>query len=160
MHRVISIVFIACVVAVLAASAQTILIDNEGKQTTIGKAEIAKLKRVTLKVSDHGVDTTFEGVSLFEVLKLGGVEFGESLRGSKRLSTFLLVEAADGYKAVYALPELDPGHTDRQVILADRRDGKDLAANALPFQIVAEGHKRAARWVRQVKTLRIMKAAP
>jgi hypothetical protein len=149
-------IIVGCL-AVAGVSAQTITIDNEGKQTTVSCAEIAKIKRVTLKMSDHGKDATFEGVPLVEVLKLGGVEFGEKLRG-KRLATFLLVEASDGYKAVYALPELDPEFTDKRVILADKRDGKDLPENARSFQIVVEGDKRPARWIRQVTKLRILQA--
>jgi hypothetical protein len=42
----------------------------------------------------------------------------------KRLTNCLLVEAADGYRAVIALPELDPGFTDSQTLLAFLRDGK------------------------------------
>lgn len=143
----------------LTASAQTVTIDNLGKLTTVGKTEIAKLKRVTVKVSDHGTPTVFEGVLLADVLKLAGVEFGEKLRG-KRLTEYILVDAADGYKSVYTLTELDAGFTDKLVILADKRDGKDLAENARPFQIVNESDKRAARWVRQVTRLRIVAAVP
>lgn len=146
--------FFACS---LAASAQSIAIDNLGKLTTIAKPEIAKLRRVTVKVSDHGTPAVFEGVLLADILKLSGVEFGEKLRG-KRLTEYLVVEAADGYKAVFALPELDAAFTDKLVILADKRDGKDLAENARPFQIVTDSEKRAARWVRQVTRLRIVNA--
>lgn len=154
-----TVVLIVCVaLGVVAASAQTLSIQSEdGKETKIGKAELAKLKRVTLKVSDHGKEAIFEGVILADVLKLGGIELGEKLRG-KQLATFLLVEAADNYKAVFALPELDAGFTDKMIILADKRDGKDLAENARPWQIVVEGEKRAARSVRQVTTLRILRA--
>lgn len=41
----------------------------------------------------------------------------------KRLTNCLLVEAADGYRAVIALPELDPAFTDKQTVLALLRDG-------------------------------------
>lgn len=155
-RSVVLIVFAAfCVVAV---SAQSLSIrTEEGKETKIGKAEIAKLKRVTLKVSDHGKDAVFEGVLLADVLKLGGVELGDKLRG-KQMAAFLLVEAADNYKAVFALPELDADFTDKTIILADKRDGKDLGENARPWQVVVEGEKRAARWVRQVTSLRILRA--
>src|SRR5262245_23468036 len=71
------------------------VVDLTGKEHV---PDLSGLKRVTVKASDHGKDATFEGVSLMEVLKLAGVEFGEALRG-KRLTEYLLVEAADGYKA-------------------------------------------------------------
>jgi hypothetical protein len=85
---------------------------------------------------------------------LAGVEFGEHLRG-KALANYLSVEAADGYRAVFALPELDPAFNDRLIILADRRDGSALTAKDAPWQIVVPGEKRQARWVRQVVALMI-----
>lgn len=153
----IGVIGLAIMMPVVVASAQNVVVDNLGKQTTVGKVEFAKLKRVTIKASDHGKDASFEGVLLSDVLKLGGVEFGENLRG-KRMNEYLLVEAADGYKAVYALAELDAGFTDKLVVLADKRDGKELPENARSFQIVNDSDKRAARWVRQVTRLSIVKA--
>lgn len=60
---------------------------------------------------------SFEGVTLLSVLEKAGVTFGESMKG-KRLTTCLLLEAADGYRVVIALPELDPAFTDKQTVLA------------------------------------------
>jgi hypothetical protein len=74
----------------------------------------------------------------------------------KRLATCLLVEAADGYQAVIALPELDPAFTDKQVVLAFLRDGKPLTEKEGPYRIVIPDEKRMARWVRQVATLKIV----
>lgn len=72
-----------------------------------------------MSAKDHdGKDTSFEGVELGEVLKLVGVKFGEGLRG-KSLALFLVVAAADGYRAVLALPELDHAYTERVVLVAD-----------------------------------------
>ena len=42
-----------------------------------------------------------------------GIRRGTVQPGS-RLASCLLVEAADGYRAVIALPEIDPDFTDRQ----------------------------------------------
>ena len=74
----------------------------------------------------------------------------------KRLANCLLVEAADGYRAVIALPELDPAFTDRQILLAFLRDGKPLGEKEGPYRIVIPDEKRMARWVRQVTTLKIV----
>jgi len=84
-----------------------------------------------------------------------GVGFGETLRG-KRLASCLLVEAADGYRAVIALPELDPAFTDKQIILAFLKDGKPLDDKEGPYRIVIPDEKRMARWVRQVTVLKIV----
>ena len=89
------------------------------------------------------------------MLEKAGVPFGETLRG-KRLASCLLVEGADGYRAVIALPELDPAFSDKQIILAFSKDGKPLDDKEGPYRIVIPEEKRMARWVRQVTTLKIV----
>ncbi len=114
-----------------------------------------KLPRRSVRAKDHdGKEYEFEGVELGEVLKLAGVKFGEQLRG-KDLALFLVVEAADQYRAVFALPELDHAFTDRVVLLADSRDGKPLTTKEGPLHLVVPDEKRPPRWVRQVVALTI-----
>jgi hypothetical protein len=67
-----------------------------------------------------------------------------------------LVEAADGYRVVIALPEIDPAFTDRQVVLAFLKDGKPLETKEGPYRLIIPDEKRMARWVRQVTTLKIV----
>lgn len=125
---------------------------------TLSAAELAKLPRQTVRAKDHtGQEAEFAGVAVVEVLKQAGVKFGTELRGPA-LAQYLIVEASDGYRAVFALPELDPACTDRVVLLADRRDGKPLSSSEGPFRIVVPGEKRHARWVRQVKALKVGRA--
>jgi hypothetical protein len=71
------------------------------------------------------------------------------------MTEVLLVEAADGYKVAFALAEVDPAFAVRDIIVADKRDGKPLDAQEGPLKIVAPGDKRAARWVRQVTALKL-----
>ena len=66
------------------------------------------------------------------------------------MALYLLVEAADGYRVVFALPELDPAFTERVVLLADHRDGQPLTPAEGPLRLVVPDEKRQARWVRQV----------
>ncbi len=118
-------------------------------------AEFVRLPRQTVRAKDHdGKEAEFEGVPLVEVLKAAGVKFGQDLRGPA-LAAYLVVEASDGYRAVFALPELDPAFTDRVVLLADRREGKPLAGNEGPLRVIVPGEKRHSRWVRQVFALRV-----
>lgn len=120
--------------------------------------DLAKLPRRSVRAKGHdGKEELFEGVELVELLKLAGVQFGEQLRG-KDLALFLVVGAADGYRAVFALPELDNAFTDRVVILADRRDGKALTEKEGPLRIVVADEKRQSRWVRQVTGFTIRRA--
>src|SRR5215510_7197538 len=128
------------------------------RQLNLSGDDLAKLTRRSLRAKDHsGKEAEFEGVPLVEVLKLAGVKFGEGLRG-KNLELYLVVEAADGYRVVYALPELDPAYTDKIIILADKRDGKSLDAKEGPLRLVVPDEKRQARWVRQVIGLVVKRA--
>ncbi len=120
--------------------------------------EFAKLPRQSVHAKDHeGKEADYEGVALVDVLKAAGVKFGQDLRG-KALANYLVVEAADGYRAVYALPELDAAFTDRVILLADQRDKKPLDEKHGPLQVIVPGEKKHARWVRQVTALKIGRA--
>ena len=151
--------------AALAQCQQLTIQTESGKQTVLARSDIESLPHVKVEthgLENHGSDNhgsennaTFEGVALKTVLEKGGVEFGHSMRG-KRLASCLLVEAADGYSAVIALPEIDPEFTDKQIVLAFLQDGKPLDAKTGPYRIVIPDEKRMARWVRQVTTLKIV----
>jgi hypothetical protein len=141
---------------VTGLSAQTLqVIDTEGHAIPLTAAQISKLRHTTVKVLDHDVPAQFEGVSLASLLSSAGVQLRDKLRGP-RMTEVLMVEAADAYKVVFALAEIDPAFAVRDIILADRRDGKPLDAKEGPFRIVASGDKRGARWVRQVTALRLI----
>jgi hypothetical protein len=141
--------------AALAQSQQLTIQTEGGKQTVLARSDVESLPHV--KVTTHGSenDATFEGVALKTLLEKAGVEFGHAMRG-KRLASCLLVEAADGYSTVIALPEIDPDFTDKQIVLAFLQDGKPLDAKAGPYRIVIQDEKKMARWVRQVTTLKIV----
>src|SRR6202166_3529552 len=138
-------------------SQQLTVQTGTGKQTQLTRTAIEALPHVKITTSASGTATTFEGASLKAVLEKAGVGFGETMRG-KRLASYLLVEAADGYRVVIALPELDPAFTDKQVVLAFLKDGKPLDDKEGPYRIVIPDEKRMARWVRQVKMLKILEA--
>src|SRR5262245_11070559 len=124
----------------------------------LNSAELAKLPRHTERVTDHGgVEATFAGPPLMEILRLAGVKLGEQLRGQE-MTTYVLIKAADNYQVVFAVAELDPGFTDRVIFLADRRDGKSLSSKEGPLRIIVPGEKRHARWVRQVTALTVVHA--
>jgi DMSO/TMAO reductase YedYZ molybdopterin-dependent catalytic subunit len=123
-------------------------------------ADLARMRRQTITAKDRdGKESRFEGPLLIEVLKAAGVKFGHDLRGPE-LAKYLVVEAADGYRVVFAMPELDADFTDRIVLLADRRDGNPLDKREGPLRVVVLGEKRPARWVRQVTALKVGRAGP
>ena len=133
----------------------TVQVDS-GKQVIFSRSDIEALPHVKVTATEHSSGpVTFEGVSLGSVLQKAGVGFGESMKG-KKLTSCLLVEAADGYRVVIALPELDAAFTDKQTLLAFLRDGKPLAEKEGPYRIVIPDEKRMARWVRQVTSPKIV----
>jgi hypothetical protein len=128
---------------------------EDGKQTVLSRADVEALPHLNVVTDAPGTSTKFVGVSMKAVLEKAGVTFGESIRG-KRLASCLLVEAVDGYRAVIALPELDPAFTDKVIVLAFLHDGKSMDEKEGPYRIVIPDEKRMARWVRQVTTLKIV----
>jgi len=153
--------FFAAVVLALTlhsalASCQQLTIQNEtGKQTVLARSDIEALPHMRVTAGASGLSTTFEGVPLKALLERAGVWFGETMKG-KRLASCLLVEGADDYRVVIALPEIDPAFTDKQIILAFLKDGKPLDAKEGPYRIVIPDEKRMARWVRHVTTLKVV----
>src|SRR5215831_4400289 len=135
---------------------QQLTVETDSGKQVLSRADLDALPHVKVTASEHSSPpATFEGIPLKNVLEKAGVTFGESMKG-KRLATCLLVEAADGYRALIALPELDPAFTDKQVVLALLRDGKPMNEKEGPYRIVIPDEKRMARWVRQVTTLRVV----
>jgi len=140
----------------LGQSVPTLQVINvEGHSTSFTAEQIAKLPHVTVSTRDHDSPAQFEGVPLSVVLTTAGIHLGDSLHGS-RLTETLVVGATDGYKVVFALAEVDPAFAVREIIVADKRDGKPLDAKEGPFRIVAPGDKRPARWARQVAEPKII----
>jgi DMSO/TMAO reductase YedYZ molybdopterin-dependent catalytic subunit len=122
----------------------------------IGPSDMQLLPRRAVQAKDHdGKAVSFEGITLSDILVLAGVPTGEH---AKTLDMYLVVEASDGYRVAFSLPELNSTLTDKVVIVADSRDGKPLTATEGPLRLVVPDEKRQARWVRQVITITIKKA--
>ena len=157
------IVFLICGVFVCASAqkaAPDVLLTVGGEvdhPMKLTRADLDNFARQALRAKDHdGKEYKYEGVAIVDILQKAGLKFGDALRG-KALATYLLVEAADGYQAVYALPEFDPPTNDRLILLADRQDGAAFPAAAGPLKVIVPGDKTHARWVRQVKSLTVVR---
>ncbi|MCY7353771.1 MAG: hypothetical protein LH470_01565 [Lysobacter sp.] len=70
-------------------------------------AALAKLPRESISTRAHGQALRCEGVSLLAVLRASNAMPAEPLRGA-HLARYVLVNARDGYRAIYSLAELDP----------------------------------------------------
>jgi DMSO/TMAO reductase YedYZ molybdopterin-dependent catalytic subunit len=117
--------------------------------------DLAKMPRTTVTVKEQGRDVTYEGVLVYEILKKAGAPVDKELSG-KNMALCLLATARDGYSAVYALAEFDPGFTDNRIVVADKIDGKPLSAGQGPFRIVVPNQKKGARSVRMLEKLRVI----
>ena len=96
-------------------------------------------------------------MAIVDLLRLAGVPLGKDLRGDRML-TYLVVEATDSYRVVFALPEIDPAFTERTILLVDRHDHQPLSPHDGPLQVIVPGEKRHARKVRQVTAFTIRRA--
>jgi hypothetical protein len=72
---------------------------------------------------------------------------------------YVLTEAADGYRAVFALAEIDPSTTAQVILVADRKDGKPLATADGPYRLIVPKDKIHSRWVKQVTKITVQSAA-
>jgi len=126
---------------------------------TVTAKDLAALPRHEVTASGGGPGALYEGVDLTEVLKLAGVLMGHTIRGP-RLAQVVLVEARDGYQAVFALAELDSAFREKQVLLVDRMNGKPLGPATGPWRLVVAEEKRGARWVRQIARISVVTVKP
>lgn len=118
-------------------------------------ADLAAMKHVEVKAKDNdGKTHLYAGVPLVDILQQAGVTLGKNLRG-ENLAKFVLIKAADGYEVVFSLPEIDPEFTSRNIILADKADGKSLAAGTGPYRLIVPDDKKHARWVREVAAIQV-----
>jgi DMSO/TMAO reductase YedYZ molybdopterin-dependent catalytic subunit len=126
---------------------------------TLTAADLKAMPRKTLTVvNPHEKKTEkYEGVALEEILRKAGVPQGDALRGPA-MATYVLAEAADGYRVVFSLAELDAGIADSEVMVADTMDGTPLGGKFGPFRLVAPHEKRPARWVRMLRSITVVRA--
>jgi DMSO/TMAO reductase YedYZ molybdopterin-dependent catalytic subunit len=131
----------------------TIQIVGAVKQAlTLSADDLAKMPRASVRTTNNGMETVYEGVWVHEVLKRAGVPQGGELRG-KALAGCVLAEAEDGYQVVFSLGELDPAFIDNQILLADTANGKLLSGAQGRFRLVAPKDKPGARSVRMLTKL-------
>jgi DMSO/TMAO reductase YedYZ molybdopterin-dependent catalytic subunit len=75
------------------------------------------------------------------------------------LGYYAVIEAADGYSALFSLAEFDDDFAERSILLATSRDGKPLDAKDGPLRLIVPQDARPARWVRQVRSIRVERAS-
>ena len=123
-------------------------------------ADLKMTPRKTIRaVNTHNNNKTevYDGVPLAELLAKAGVPKGEQIRGPL-MATYVVVEAADGYRVLFSLAELDSSFLDSEILVADMMDGSPISGDEGPYKLVAPHDKRPGRWVRMVKSITVTKA--
>jgi DMSO/TMAO reductase YedYZ molybdopterin-dependent catalytic subunit len=124
---------------------------------SLTRADLDKFKQQTVSAkSRDGKARQYQGVAVAEILGKAGVEFGEAIH-QEAAATYLIAEASDGYRVVFALPEFEAAG-DRLILIADRVDGNAIAAASGPLQLIVPGDQGHGRWVRQLKSLTLVLA--
>lgn len=142
------------------AAAGPLVVDGDVANTlSLTPADIRNLPRTQVKVEQDDRTVVYDGVLVGELLKRAGVPLGSDLRGDA-VATYVVAHAADGYRAIFGLAELDPGFTSNDILVADTVDGKPLFDYQGPLRIVAPKDLRGARSVRMLQRLQVVRVAP
>jgi DMSO/TMAO reductase YedYZ molybdopterin-dependent catalytic subunit len=148
---------------VVAQQAKPLLkIDGKvASPLTFTQQEWAKLPRATVAFKGHSKEATqYEGVPLKLLLERAGVFQADKPMHGKELLQYVIVNAADGYRVLFSIGELeDATSSTSNVLLADKANGKPLGDNAAPLQLIVPADKRPARCVRMVSSITVGIAA-
>ena len=141
-----------------STTAQLTIKGDVEKPLSLTLDDLHHLPRKTVKVMNphDKKEETYEGVLLTELLKRAGVPQGAQVRGAA-MATYVQADAADGYRVVFSLAELDTDFQDSDVIVADTLNGAGLDDKTGPFRLVAPHDKRPARWVRLLQSVTVVR---
>ncbi len=122
---------IACAAGLLAQSPILEVTGLVPQPLKLTAADFAALPHASLKMPE----ATYSGVWLHEILKRAGVPQGDNLRG-KTLLQAVIAQSQDGYQVLLSLPEIDPGWSEAQILVADAADGKPLEERYAPLRLI------------------------
>lgn len=140
--------------AVKSGSANKLTVTYGEKSIELSPKDLALLDHQAVDVVNGHTNARehYSGVLLSSLLARVGVPdkpHGEDFR------LYLVAEGADDYQVVYSLGEVSPDVHDGTVIVADTL-GSDKLTDSGPFQLVATGEKRPARWVHNLVSIRVL----
>jgi DMSO/TMAO reductase YedYZ molybdopterin-dependent catalytic subunit len=139
-----------------AGSAALVVAGDVAKPLSLTSAELKALPRTKVEVkAENGTTNLYEGVLAGELLKMAGLPLGQ-MRGGV-VASYAIASAADGYQAVFAVAELDPGFTSSDVIVADVVDGQPLSERQGPLRLVAPKDLMGSRSVRMLRRIQIVR---
>ena len=142
-----------------AALLKVVLADGRAREFTRAELERLPVESAQARLRD-GAPFSIGGVSVTALLRASGLDLAANLGGGQVVGHALVARAADGYRAVFGLAEVDPhfGHPPLMVNWVNA-DGTALPARVGPLQLITTGESRPGRWVRQLISLEV-KALP
>jgi hypothetical protein len=151
----------ALFLAPFVSLADEVILRVGGKVDTplgLTRSDLAAMPHESCEIpsrADKTVMERWEGVPMIEILRKAGAPVDDRLRGPN-VAGYVLVTAGDGYRAVFALAEIDPAFSPgRQILVADRLDGASLTGRFGNLRIADRGAAEFGRWVRDVVALEV-----
>lgn len=149
--RSVSLVF---AVAGLAGAQELTVTGAPDHTIKLAAADLAKMARTMITVTEHGKQQKYEGVLLRDLLASAGAPLGDKLKG-QNMPAFVYLTGHDGYHAVLALAEVEPSIQENEILVADTAGGTPLSAEQGPFRLIVPEDKRGARWVRMLEKIEV-----
>jgi hypothetical protein len=139
-----------------AKPSTSLVVTVDGKATTFSAGDLKAMTQTTLtaKNGHTGMEETYAGVSVGELLAKCGFTF-DNKTAKRTYHSYVRAEGTDGYWVLFSASELTPILRETGSILALGVDGKPLGDEG-EFKIVVAGEKRPARWVRNLKSLTVV----
>lgn len=127
-----------------------------GKPITLTADELGKLDRTKVVIQAGDDERVYEGVCLATILQAAGMSW--DAKSYLWLDCYVVAEAADGYRVVFSIPEIDPGAARKIILLADRHNGQPLPKGEGPYEIIEADARLRGRWIRQVTAIHVRRA--
>jgi len=133
----------------------TVHITGAVKQAlTLSAEDLAKMPRASVRTTNNGMETVYEGAWVHEVLKRAGCVLRGTSSAAKALAGYVLAESGrTATKLCFSLGELDPSFIDNEILWADTAHGKPCFGAQGPVPTVVPKDKPGARSVRMLTRL-------
>ena len=161
MKRFVLLLSTCCALATVTPGGQAPALTIElpmARSVSLSLDDLRSLPRSRATTDQQGSKTVYEGVRLVDLLRRAGVDIGRApLRGAD-ITSVVVITAADGYEAVFALAELDPVNAQDRVLVADMREGRSMTADEGPLRLVSPGDRFPVRWLKRVVRVTVLPA--